>query len=209
MKFYDCSTAPSPRRVRIFMSEKGLEIPTVQVDLRKNEQLSSDFRKLNPWCTVPVLVLDDGTAISEVAAVCRYLEEICPEPPLLGVDATDRAVVAMWDHRCEIDGFLAAGEAFRNSVKSLRGRAITGPNNVPQIPELADRGRSRLVQFFEVLDQRLAESPFIVGDRYTIADITAQVTIDFAGWTKMKLPERLRHARRWYAEVSIRPSAKA
>ena len=191
------------------MAEKGLEIPTVQVDLRKNEQLSSDFRKLNPWCTVPVLVLDNGKAISEVAAVCRYLEEIRPEPPLLGVDAADRAVVAMWDHRCEIDGFLAAGEAFRNSAKGLTDRAITGPKNVPQIPELAERGRSRLLQFFQLLDQRLAESPFIVGDRYTIADITAQVTIDFAGWTKMKLPDRLRHARRWYDEVSTRPSAKA
>lgn len=209
MKFYDCNTAPSPRRVRIFMAEKGLEIPTVQVDLRKNEQLSSDFRKLNPWCTVPVLVLDDGTAISEVAAVCRYIEEIHPEPPLLGVDASDRAMVAMWDHRCEIDGFLAASEAFRNAAKGLRERAKTGPKNLPQIPELAERGRSRLGQFFEVLDQRLAESSCIAGDRYSIADITAQVTIDFAGWIKMKVPDRLRHVRRWYGEVSLRPSAKA
>ena len=191
------------------MAEKGLEILTVQVDLRKNEQLSSEFRQLNPWCTVPVLELDDGTAISEVTAVCRYLEEICAEPPLLGVDTTDRAVVAMWDHRCEIDGFLAAGEAFRNASKGLKDRAITGPRSVPQIPELAKRGRNRLVQFFETLDQRLAESRYIAGDRYTIADITAQVTIDFAGWIKMKLPEQFRCAQRWYDEVSLRPSAKA
>ena len=109
----------------------------------------------------------------------------------------------------KIDGFLAAGEAFRNAAKGLSDRAITGPKNVAQIPELAERGRRRLLQFFEALDQRLAESPFIVGDRYSIADITAQVTIDFAGWTKMKLPDRLRHAQRWYEEVSLRPSAMA
>ena len=209
MKFYDCSTAPSPRRVRIFMAEKGLEIPTVQVDLRNNEQLSAEFRKLNPWCTVPVLVLDDGTAISEVGAVCRYLEEIRPEPPLLGVDAADRGVVAMWDHRCEMDGVLAASEAFRNASKGLADRATTGPANVPQIPELAARGRSRLARFFETLDRRLAESAYIAGDRFTIADITAQVTVDFAGWIKLTLPERLPHIRRWYGDVSQRPSAKA
>ena len=209
MKFYDCSTAPSPRRVRIFMAEKGLEIPTVQVNLRKNEQLSSEFRKLNPWCTVPVLELDDGTAISEVTAVCRYLEEIRPEPPLLGIDTRDRAVVAMWDHRCEIDGFFAAAEAFRNASKGYKDRAVTGPKNVTQIPELAERGRNRLMQFFEMLDQRLSVSSFMAGDRYTIADITAQVTIDFAGWIKMKLPDELHNARRWLDEVSKRPSAQA
>ena len=154
MKFYDCSTAPSPRRVRIFIAEKGLAIPTVQVDLRNGEHLTESFRILNPWCTVPVLELDDGTAISEAVAVCRYLEDAHPEPPLMGVDARDRAMVAMWEHRFEIDGFLAVTEAFRNQARGLAGRALTGPGSVEQIPELVTRGRARVERFFAALDEQ-------------------------------------------------------
>ncbi len=208
MKFYDCSTAPSPRRVRMFIAEKRADIPTVQVDLRNNEQLSDRFRELNPWCTVPVLVLDDGTAISEAIAVCQYLEDVFPEPPLMGIDAKDRAIVAMWNHRCEIDGFLAAGEAFRNAAKGLAGRALPGPDSFAQIPELAVRGRERMGRFFAALDRQLAEHRYIAGDRYSIADITAQVAIDFSAWIKLPLPQDLRHAARWYDDVSERPSAQ-
>ena len=209
MKFYDCQTAPSPRRVRIFIAEKGLDVPTVQVDLRNGEHLTEAFRRLNPWCTVPVLELDDGTAISEAVAVCRYLEDAHPEPPLMGVDARDRALVAMWEHRFEIDGFLAVTEAFRNQARGLAGRALTGPESVPQIPELVQRGRARVERFFRNLDARLAGRPFVAGERYTIADITAQVAVDFAGWIKMSLPDELRHAAEWYERVSKRPSAAA
>lgn len=209
MKFYDCSTAPSPRRVRIFIAEKGLAIPTVQVDLRNSEHLTESFRILNPWCTVPVLELDDGTAISEAVAVCRYLEDAHPEPPLMGVDARDRAMVAMWEHRFEIDGFLAVTEAFRNQARGLAGRALTGPGSVEQIPELVTRGRARVERFFAALDEQLARHPFVAGERYTIADITAQVAVDFAGWIKMSLPPEHRHAADWYQRVSSRPSAAA
>ena len=209
MKFYDCSSAPSPRRVRIFIAEKGLDIPTVQVDLRNGEHLTESFRKLNPWCTVPVLELDDGTAISEAVAVCRYLEDAHPEPPLMGVDPRDRAVVAMWEHRFEIDGFLAVTEAFRNQARGLAGRALTGPESVAQIPELVQRGRARVERFFGELDARLAGHPFVAGERYTIADITAQVAVDFAGWIKMSLPAECRHAAEWYERVSARTSAGA
>ena len=209
MKFYDCSTAPSPRRVRIFIAEKGLDIPTVQVDLRNGEHLTETFRRLNPWCTVPVLELDDGTAISEAVAVCRYLEDAHPEPPLMGVDARDRALVAMWEHRFEIDGFLAVTEAFRNQARGLAGRALTGPDSVAQIPELVTRGRARVERFFGDLDARLADHPFVASERYTIADITAQVAVDFAGWIKMSLPSECRHAADWYERVSKRPSAAA
>ena len=209
MRFYDCSTAPSPRRVRIFIAEKGLDIPVVQVDLRNDEHLSEEFRKLNPWCTVPVLELDDGAAISEAVAVCRYLEDAHPEPPLMGVDARDRAVVAMWEHRFEIDGFLAVTEAFRNAARGLAGRALTGPDRVEQIPELVQRGRRRVERFFAALDAQLAHQPFVAGERYTIADITAQVAVDFAGWIKMSLPAECRHATDWYGRVSQRPSAAA
>ncbi len=209
MKFYDCSTAPSPRRVRIFIAEKGLDIPTVQVDLRNGEHLTESFRKLNPWCTVPVLELDDGTTLSEAVAVCRYLEETRADPPLMGVDARDRARVAMWEHRFEIDGFLAVTEAFRNQARGLKGRALTGPEGAEQIPALVERGRARVERFFAALDRQLADHPFVTGERYTIADITAQVAVDFAGWIKMSLPVECRHAAAWYQRVSQRPSASA
>ena len=209
MKFYDCATAPSPRRVRIFISEKGIEIPTVQIDLRRNEHLSDAFRELNPWCTVPVLQLDDGTSISEAIAVCQYLEEVYPDPPLMGIGARERAIVAMWTHRFEIDGFLAAGEAFRNKARGLAGRALTGPEAVAQIPQLAARGRERVARFFEALNTQLARTSYVAGERYTIADITAQVTVDFADWIKMKLPPEHSYAARWYQKVMQRPSAAA
>jgi glutathione S-transferase len=209
MKFYDCATAPSPRRVRIFLAEKGLQLPTVQVNLRNGEQFSPEFRQRNPWCTVPVLELDDGTAISEATAVCRYLEDAFPEPPLLGRNPKERAVVSMWDHRCEIDGFLAVAEAFRNRTPGMKGRAIPGPLQVQQLPALAERGQARTQHFYRFLDERLAASQFVGGEVYSIADITALVTCDFAGWLKLGIPEELAHARRWYEAVSARPSARA
>jgi glutathione S-transferase len=209
MKFYDCGPAPNPRRARIFLAEKGIDIPKVQVNLREREQFSPEFRKLNPACTVPVLELDDGTALCEVVAIYRYLEEAYPDPPLLGVDARDKAIVAMWDHWCELDGFLAVGEAFRNSSPSFKGRALTGPEETEQLPALVERGRERVRRFFKTLDARLSEQEFVAGSRYTAADITALVTVDFAGWIKMSIPEECQNIRRWYAVVSERPSAQA
>ena len=209
MKLYDCKTAPSPRRARIFIAEKGIEVPTVQVDLGSGEHLSEAFRKINPWCTVPVLALDDGTTISEVIAVCRYIEELHPEPPLLGRDPKEKALVAMWDHHLEIDGFLAVAEALRNASPRMQNRAIPGFAEVAQIPALIERGKARVQRFFAALDDRLKESEFVVGDRYTMADITAQVTVDFAAWIKLApAPEHV-HARRWHEAVSRRPSAGA
>ena len=209
MKFYDCKPAPSPRRVRIFMAEKGIEIPTVQVDLRNGEQFTPAFRAVNPQCVVPYLVLDDGTGLGEAPAIWRYLEEIHPEPPLMGVDAKDKALVAMWERRTELEGFAAAGEAFRNSTPAFKGRAISGPQGYEQDPALVERGKARTLAFFAELDRWLAERPFVAGERYTIADITALVTVDFAGWMKLALPEACANARRWHAQVSARPSAKA
>ena len=209
MKFYDCSTAPSPRRVRIFMAEKGIEIPTVQVDLRNGEQFSDWFRALNPKCVVPVLELDDGTPLCEITAICRYLEELHPEPPLMGVDAKDRAIVEMWQRRVEFDGLMAVAEAFRNATPAFAERAMPGPRKVAQIPELAARGRERFGWFMEDMDARLADSEFIAGPRYTIADISAMVAIDFAGWSKITIPESRGNLQRWHEAVSARPSAKA
>ncbi len=209
MKFYDCATAPSPRRVRMFIAEKGLtdQIETVEVDLREAEQLGDAFRQINPYCTVPVLELDDGSRLCSTAGCCRYLEEAFPEPPLMGRTVEERAVVADLEWRMEIDGFLAAGEALRNSAKRLANRAIVGPHDYAQIPELAERGRQRVARFFERLDTILAGRDYIAGTAFSIADITAYCTVGFAKWTKVDVPDSAANLQRWFAAVAERPSA--
>jgi glutathione S-transferase len=209
MKFYDCAIAPSPRRVRIFLAEKGITLPTIQVDLRKGEQFGEAFRAVNPDCTVPVLELDDGRRISDSLAVCVYLEQSKPEPPLMGVDAADRAIVAEWQRRAERDGFLAVAEAFRNSTPAFKTRALPGPDDYAQIPALVERGRARAQKFFKLMDARLADREFVAGERYSIADITTLVAVDFAGWIKLTIPDDCPHLRRWHAAVAARPSARA
>ena len=136
MKLYDCTTAPSPRRVRIFLAEKEISVPTVQVDLRNGQQFSPAFRAINPECTVPVLELDNGTTIADILGICRYFEELHPNPPLMGHTAEQKAVIEAWQRRIERDGFDAAMEAFRNSTPGLKGRALPGPEPYEQIPAL-------------------------------------------------------------------------
>jgi len=205
MKFYDCNTAPSPRRVRIFLKEKGIALPTVQVDLRGGEHLTDAFKAINPRCTVPVLELDDGTRLTNTHGVWRWLEETHPEPPLMGRDATEKALIADWEWHMEREGFDAAGEALRNSAPGLKDRALTGPVNYAQIPALAERGRARSERFLHELDRHLADRPFIAGPHYSVADITAFVSVDFAGWIKLKIPDGARHLRRWYDAIKARP----
>ena len=209
MKFYDCITAPSPRRVRIFLAEKGLEIPTVQVDLAGMEHLGARFRALNPRCTVPVLELDDGSSLWETLAICHYLESLHPEPVLMGCDALQQAQVLQWNHRVEYDGFLAVAECLRNRARKLEGRALTGPDSYQQIPQLVERGRLRAQRFFRALDSHLAENRYLLGELYTLADITAVVSVDFAARIKWSMPEDHLHLRRWHEEVSARPGVVA
>jgi glutathione S-transferase len=209
MKFYDCSTAPSPRRVRIFAAEKGISLPTVQVDLRNGEQFTPAFRAINPDCTVPALQLDDGTVIADAVAICGYLEELHPDPPLIGTTPQERAVVTALNRQIERDGFFAAMDALRNATKGLKGRALPGPHDYEQIPELAERGRARIAHFFRDMDARLAGKNFVAGDRFTIADISTMVLIDLAGWSKLTIPDECANLRRWYEAVAARPSAKA
>jgi glutathione S-transferase len=209
MKFYDCATAPSPRRVRIFLAEKGISVPTVQVDLRSNEQLTPQFRAINPDATVPVLELDNGTRITDAIGICVYFEASHPQPPLMGESAEEKAVVAAWQRTAERNGFYAVMDALRNSTPGLKDRALPGPDDYAQIPALAERGRARLARFFEQMDARLAQTEFVAGARYSIADITTLVGVDFARWVKMPVPEECGHLRRWHAQVSARPSAKA
>ncbi len=209
MKFYDCTTAPSPRRVRMFIAEKGLsdQIETIEVNLRDAEQLGDAFRAINPYCTVPVLELDDGTRLLSTAGCCRYLEEAFPEPPLMGRGAEERAIVADLEWRMEIDGFMAAGEALRNFAKRLENRAMVGPDDYAQIPELAERGRQRAARFLERLDTILASRDYVAGAVFSIADITAYCTVDFAKWAKVEVPGDAANLQRWFAAIGDRPSA--
>lgn len=209
MKLYDYERAPSPRRVRIFMVEKGLDIPRVQVDLATGEQLGEDFRRLNPECTVPVLELDDGRTICEVVAICDYLEHQVPQPPLMGRVPEERAQVLMWNARIEQQGLAAIAEAFRNTAKGLSGRALPGPESVAQIPALAERGRQRAEAFFSRLDAWLEDREFIAGGAYSMADITALVAVDFAAWIKLPLTDSRPNLARWYDGVAARPSVRA
>jgi len=209
MKFYDCAGAPSPRRVRIFLAEKGIAVPTVQVDLRHGEQFTDAFRAINPDCTVPVLELDDGTRIADAVGICVYFEALQPAPPLMGSDPTSKALIVAAQRRAERDGFSAVVEAFRNFTPGLKGHALPGPDGYEQIPALAERGRARVKRFFATMEAALAGSAFVCGADYSIADITTLVTVDFAQRIKLAIPEASVNLRRWYDEVSARPSAKA
>jgi glutathione S-transferase len=208
MKFFDYQPAPSPRRVRVFMSEKGIELPAVQIDLANGGQYDEAFRAVNPRCTVPVLQLDDGTCLTETLAICSYLEACYPGPPLLGRDARERALILQWNSRVEVEGLLAIAESFRNHSRGFRDRALTGPEPYAQLPELVERGRQRAERFFDMLDAHLAQSPYVVGSHFSMADITAMISVDFAGWIKLGIGERS-HLARWYRSVAARPSAAA
>jgi glutathione S-transferase len=195
--------------VRIFLAEKGISVPTVQVDLRNGEQFGAAFRAINPDCTVPVLELDNGTRLTDAIGICRYFEATHPEPRLMGANAEEQGIVEGWQRWAERDGFYAAMEAFRNWTRAFPKHALPGPDEYEQIPALAERGRARVARFFERLDARLADSAFLAGPRYTVADITALISVDFAGWAKLTPPEGLNHLKRWYDAVNARPSAKA
>jgi len=206
MTFYDCSTAPSPRRARILLAEKGVEHETIQVDLRNGEQLSEACRRINPLCTVPALRTENGLILTDNAAITAFLEARYPEPALLGVTPEEKAEIASWNWRIEFEGLLAIAEAMRNSSPALQQRALPGPVNYPQIPELAARGLARVQQFFITLNAHLAERNFIAAGRYSIADITAVVAVDFARVVKIKPDEQYPHLQRWRAAMAERPA---
>lgn len=209
MKLYDCRTAPSPRRVRIFAAEKRLDLELVAVDLSSGEQFRAEFREINPDCVVPVLELDDGSHLSEVVAICHYLEEIKPDPSLFGTTAAERAVTLMWNTKAEQQGLWAMADVLRNTAKGLKGHALPGPDKYAQIPELAERGRSRVSAFFEKLNDQFGQREFLAGDNYSIADITALVFADFATRLQIGFADDAVNLRRWYDAVSARPSAIA
>ena len=209
MKLYDYKQAPNPRRVRIFMAEKGIEIETIQVNLMKLEQHSEAYKKINPAGEVPTLQLDDGSCISQTNAICRYLEDIFPDTPLFGRTPLERAQVESQNHFIHMNGILAGTEAFRNSSPNFSNRAISGPHAYAQIPELAERGLKRIDNLFTDLDKHFASQQYLVGDYFSVADITAFSTIGFTRWVNKSIPSHCAHLQRWYDEVASRPSSKA
>ena len=203
MKLYDGGRAPNPRRVRVFLAEKGIAVPTVQVDLGKLEQKSPAFTAVNPVQRVPVLELDDGTRISESIAICRYFEEQNPDPPLFGKGALERALIEMWNRRVELHLFFPISHVFRNTHPAM------AQMEVPQVPAWAEANKPRIADFLHILDGELAKHPFVAGDRYSVADITGLVAVDFMKPAKLAVPEDCANVRRWHAAVSARPSASA
>jgi glutathione S-transferase len=203
MKLYDGGRAPNPRRVRIYLAEKGLSVPLEQIDLGALAQKSPAFTAINPVQRVPALQLDDGTIISESIAICRYFEALHPEPPMFGKGAKDEAIVEMWQRRVEFHLLAPISHVFRNSHPAMKEM------EVPQVPAWAEANKPRIADFLVLLNRELKERSFVAGDRYTVADITALVSVDFLKPAKLAVPDDLVNLKRWHGEVSARPSAKA
>lgn len=210
MKLYDSEWAPSPRRVRIFLAEKGITVERVPVDLRQNEHFQDAYLAINPRGMVPALELDDGTVICESAAICRYFEALAPKPSLFGETPLDIAHIESWTRRIEHDGYAAAVYVFRNATPRMEGRGAPGKwPPIPVISELAHRGAVMWSAFTQALDQRLADREWIATDRFSFADITALVTLDFADRAKLLVPAGYANIARWRAAANARPSAAA
>ncbi|MBW6493171.1 MAG: glutathione S-transferase family protein [Burkholderiaceae bacterium] len=203
---YDCASAPSPRRARILLAEKGVAHATVNVDLSKGEQLGADYRAINPLCTVPALRLEDGSVLCDNAAIAAYLEARFPAPPLLGVTPLEKAEIASWNWRIEFEGLMAIAEALRNSSPAMANRALPGPADYAQIPELAARGLARVQQFFATLERQLAGRDTVVSSGFSVADITAVVVVDFARVVRIKPGEQHPNVLRWRAAMALRPA---
>ena len=211
MKLYDSTLAPNPRRTRVFLAEKGVEVERVEFNIPKGDNLDPEFLKVNPRGLLPTLVLDDGTVLDESVAICRYFEESVPEPNLMGTDAKSKALIEARQRHMEFDGLQGAAEAFRNSYPGFAKRGVGGNvGEVQAIPELAERGKATVERFFETLDAYLADNAYAAGDTYSIADITAMCAVDFATTAaRIPFPEDKPNLKRWYDEVSARPSAQA
>jgi glutathione S-transferase len=203
MKLYDGGRAPNPRRVKVFLAEKGITVPIEQVDLGKLAHKSPEYTAINPLQRVPALELDDGTIISESIAICRYFERLHPEPPLFGTDARDGALVEMWERRIEFHLLGPVSHVFRNSHPAMKEM------EVPQVAAWADANKPRVMDFLALLDGELKSRRYVAGDRYSVADITGMIAVDFMKPAKLVVPDTMSNLKRWHDEVSARPSAKA
>jgi glutathione S-transferase len=203
MKLYDGGRAPNPRRVRIYLAEKGIMVPMEQVDLGAMAQKSAAYTAINPLQRVPALVLDDGTVITESIAICRYFEFFHPEPPLFGTGALEHAMVEMWNRRAEQHLYFPVSQVFRHLHPAMKA------TEVPQVAAWGEANKPRVAEFLPILDRQLASRRFVAGAHYSVADITALVAIDFMKPAKLAVPAEHHNIARWHAEVSARPSAKA
>src|SRR6478736_2327276 len=203
MKLYDGGRAPNPRRVKVFLAEKGITVPTEQIDLGKLAHKSPAYTAINPLQRVPALELDDGTIISESIAICRYFEALHPKPPLFGTGPKEAAVVEMWERRVEFHLLGPISHIFRNSHPAMKEM------EVPQVPAWAEANKPRVMNFLALLDRELKDRAYMAGDKYTVADITALVSVDVMKLAKLAVAEELTNLKRWHGDVSARPSAKA
>lgn len=203
MKLFDGGKAPNPRRVRIFLAEKGISVPIVPVDMASFGHRGDAVSSRNPLQRLPVLELDDGTILTESIAICRYFEEVQPEPALFGRDALGKALVEMWQRRMELNFLMTVAQAFRHLHPAMKEW------EVPQVPEWGEANKPKAISFLELLDKELAEREFVAGDDFSVADITGMIAVDFMKPARIALPEQLVHVGRWYRAVSGRPSAGA
>ena len=203
MKLYDSGRAPNPRRVRIFLAEKGITVPSEQVDMMAGAHRAPEYTAINPLQRMPALVLDDGTIITESIAICRYFEAQQPKPPLFGTGALEGALVEMWNRRCEINLLLAIANVFRHTHPAAKTL------EVPQVAEWGEVNRPRVLDFLKIFDAQLGKNQFAAGRTFSVADITALVAVDFMKPSKIDMPAELKNVQRWHAEVSARPSTKA
>jgi glutathione S-transferase len=202
MKLYTYDPAPNPRRLELFMTWKGIEIETQQVDLMTGEQLGDAYRAINPECTVPALVLDDGTVLTEVIGMCTYLEGLYPDKPLLGTTPLEKAQVISWDHKLFLGVMMSVASMLREGNKAFRDRALPGALDLPQIPELVDRGQLQLQDVLPKLDAHLKDNQWVTGDNLTFADIDLLVCINFMAWVKQSVPENCTNLKAWYERAS-------
>ena len=210
MKLYNWSIAPNPERVRMYLAEKGIEVEREEAAEPGKPVLKPDYLEKYSHRRVPLLELDDGTTIGEAMAICRYFETLHPNPPLMGIDALDNAIVEMWERISEAEGMFVVAEVFRNSKRSFAGRALPGyVEPIEQIPELVERGKLRMDQYYVKINGQLVGRDFITGARFTVADITAFCVIEFAKFCELDIPETCTEVARWFDAVAARPSAKA
>ena len=202
MKLYDGGRAPNPRRVRIFLAEKGMTVPMEKIDLGALQHKSAEFTAINPLQRVPVLVLDDGTVITESIAICRYFEGLRPQPPLFGRGAMEEALVEMWNRRVELNFYAAVSAVFRHLHPAMRELEN-------QIPEWGEANKPRVMDFLALLNRELKDRMFVAGDHYSVADITTLVALDLMKPAKLAMPEGMVNIQRWHAQVSERASATA
>ncbi|NDV92938.1 glutathione S-transferase [Alteromonas sp. 345S023] len=202
MKIYETRTAPNPRRVRMFLAEKGIDVDYVQVDIQKGENLSAQMRAKNPLGKIPILELDDGTCIAETDAICTYFEALHPSPSLMGETALEKGVISMWQRQVELALMLQVGMCFQHTTGYFKDRMVP-------VPEYGKEAGINASKYFNILERRLSVTPFIAGDSFSIADITALCAIDFARVVGIRIKDEQENLRRWYDNVSSRESAKA